>query len=185
MKLRKNIKYYLIFMLIFILGASSCAAIHFAYDIDIVRGANEIVGDVSNRELSLRGYLLYIAEEIKPMLLVFLASFTIYACAVSAAASLYIGGRLGILLISYARSGLNPFTHGAALVFFLAGLCVATYLSTASALYRSTLKQAAPDPAELFKRESTKELFSAFISAGAAAVSFGTALYFFVVFFPL
>ncbi len=185
MILRKNIKYYFIYLLIFIIGASLAAALRFAYGFNIVESINETASAASGDHTSLRGYILFTAEFLTPPLLIFLSAFTIYSCAVGAAASLYMGARFGILLISYCFSGLNPFTHAAALCFLLSAAAMYSYLSTGSALYRNTLRVAAPDPGELLRAKNTLSLFYSFLSVAAITIAAGTALYFFVLYFPI
>ncbi len=181
MILRKNIKYYLIYLLIFLLSASLAAALRFAYGISLVR---EIPSPAGNG-LSFRGYVLFTAEFLKPLLLMLLSAFTIYSCAIGAVASLCAGAQYGLLVIRYGTSGLNPFTHAAVLLFLLAAAAVFTCLSTECALCRNTLRTAAPDPVELLRAKNTQALFRTFLAAAAVTLSFSTALYFFLLYFPI
>ncbi len=180
MILKKNIKYYLIYFLFFAGGASIAAGIRFAYNINAVSS----ISDVADK-LSLHCYIIHIAELIKPIIIAFLSSFTIYACAIGAASCIYSGARLGILMIEYCISDLSPFTHIAVLIFLLAFLSIFTYFSTQSAIYRSSLLTAAPSPSEILRLKNTKPFFLTFLSMAAILVSVGTAIYFFIVYFPL
>ena len=167
------------------IGASLAASLRFAYGFNIVEGINDTASAVTGNSMSFQGYILFAAEFLKPLLLIFLSAFTIYSCAVGAVASLYTGARFGILLISYCSSGLNPFTHAAALIFLLSGAAMYTYLSTGSALYRNTLRAAAPSPSELLRAKNTLSLFYSFLSVAAITLAVSTALYFFVIYFPI
>ena len=185
MILKKNIKYYLIYAVIFITAASLSAAVRFAYGFSVIKDVNELISETNGSELSFDGYILFTAEFIKPLLLVFLSAFTIYSCAVGAVTNVFIGARFGILIIRYCTSALNEFTHAAALIFFLAFASVFTFFSTQTALYRNTLRYTAPSPSELLKAKNTLPLFYSFLSVAAIVIAFTTALYFFLIYFPI
>lgn len=178
--MRKNIKLYLIYFLFFICGASIAAGIRFAYGINVVESITE-----SAENLSFHCYIIHITKLIEPIIIAFLATFTIYACAVGAVSCIYLGAKLGILTIEYCLSELHPFTHIAVLVFLLSFMCIFTYFSAQSAIYRSTLLTAAPSPCEILRLKNTKPMFITFLQMSAILVSVGTAVFFFVVYFPL
>lgn len=181
MKLKAQIKYYLIYALIFLFGASFASGLFFAYRMTLFTPLTENV----TASLRLGDYASLAARLLGPLLLTFLSAFTIYACAVAATASLFVGMLCGQLFMMYCLSGLNPFTHLAVLVFLLAFGVVYTMLSTQTALYRSTLKTAAPDPTILLKAPRTRSLFHTFLSASLVIISFSCAVYFLAVYFPL
>ncbi len=185
MILKKSIKYYLVYAVIFLTAASLAAAIRFAYGFNVVKDINELISEASGNKLSFGGFVIFSVEFIKPLILVFLSAFTIYSCAVGALTNLFIGARLGILMIRYCTSGLNPFTHAASLIFFLAFGAAFVFLSTQAAFYRNTLRYTAPSPSELIKAKNTLPLFSSFLSVAATLIAFTLALYFFVIYFPI
>ena len=118
-------------------------------------------------------------------MILFISSFTLYACAVGITVSLLIGARLGIFAISYCTSGLNPFTHAAVLLFLLAFAAVCSYAGTVSALCRNALRYAAPDPSEILRAKGTVPVFFSFLSLSVITAAVCTAIYFFAVYFPL
>ena len=180
-----NIKYYLVYLLIFLFGASLAAGIRFTYDFSVVEEIGTQLLYEGKEAHSLRGYVLFAAEFLKPLMLVFLSAFTIYACATGAVASLFTGAEFGILLIRSCTSKLNPFTHAAALIFLLSFAFLYTTLCTNAALYRNTIRTAAPSPRELLKIKDTTALFYLFICIAVITVAVSTALYFFVLYFPI
>lgn len=179
--MKKYLKYSLLCLAVFLVGASVAAALKFAYGFEAVPGINSTVSE----QLSLREWLLLEAEFLTPLVILFISSFTLYACAVGIAVSLLIGARLGIFAISYCTSGLNPFTHAAVLLFLLAFAAVCSYAGTVSALYRNTLRYAAPDPSEILRAKGTSPVFFSFLSLFVITAAVGTAIYFFAVYFPI
>ncbi len=182
--MRKNIKYYLIYCVIFIVGASSAAALYFAYEKELFTGIGKEIMSYGS-SLSLGGYLLFSARLLKPLLAVFLTAFTIYSCAVGAGACLYSGASFGAFLMKYCISGLNPFTHVAVLVFLLLQAAIYTVFSTRAALYRGGLTSVAPQPEEILKKKSTLSLFYLFLSVSAVTLALSFAVYLFVIYFPI
>lgn len=179
--LKASVKYYLIYFLIFLLGASLAAGVRHAYDFNIVLTLAEKAGT----EASFSGYALFIADILKPIILIFLASFTIYSCAVGGAASVYTGCKFGIFVYTYVTSDLNVFTHPAVTVFFLIFAGMYMWLSTNAAVYRNTLKSTAPETREIIKSKHTAAIFYNFLIISAITLALSTALYFFLIYFPV
>ena len=179
--MKNNFKYYLFYLVIFLIGASIAAGIKFAYNFSVLTELTSTVG----AKLSIVKYASFTARFLTPAILTFLSSFTIYACAVGTCSSLYCGIKLGIMLITYCKSGLNPFTHAASLIFLIAFAFFYTYLSTSSALYRASLRYTAPDPREILRLKGTSALFKVFIYILLAIMAMSCALYFFIFYFPI
>lgn len=181
MILKKYLKYSLLCLAVFLVGASVAAALKFAYGFEAIPGIERSVTE----RLSLRDWLVIAAEFLTPLVILLISSFTMYACAVGMAVSLIIGIRLGILAIAYCTSGLNPFTHAAVLLFLLAFAAICSYAGTVSALYRNTLRYAAPDPSEILRAKATSPVFFSFLSLFVITAAVSTAIYFFAVYFPI
>ena len=179
--MRKNFKYYFFYFTVFLIGASVSAGLFFAYRFSLFHELSESVGG----SLSLHGYILFAADFLRPLLLVFLAAFTVYSCAVGIAASLYFGSLFGVLVIRYGTSGLNPFTHAAALIFLLAFAFCTTWLCTETAFCRAALRTAAPSPGELLRLRETSSLLTRFLTVCLITLAVCVALYFFLLYFPL
>ncbi len=183
--MRKNYKYYLIYLLIFLISASLSAAVRFAYGIDIIKGYNYAVTALSDGKMSFLGCVLFTAELLQPILCLFLSAFTIYACAVGVGVTLFGGIRFGILTMSYCLSELNPFTHAVSLVLLLLEAGLLVYFSTSAAIYRSTLISTAPEPARIIRKSETLPFFYSFLAVSAVTLTLSAALYFFIIYFPL
>ena len=171
--MKKYLKCSLLCLAVFLVGASVAAALKFAYGLEAVPGINSTVSE----QLSFREWLLLEAEFLTPLVILFISSFTLYACAVGITVSLLIGARLGIFAISYCTSGLNP--------FMLAFAAVCSYAGTVSALCRNALRYAAPDPSEILRAKGTAPVFFSFLSLSVITAAVCTAIYFFAVYFPL
>ena len=165
--MKKYLKCSLLCLAVFLVGASVAAALKFAYGLEAVPGINSTVSE----QLSFREWLLLEAEFLTPLVILFISSFTLYACAVGITVSLLIG--------------LNPFTHAAVLLFLLAFAAVCSYAGTVSALCRNALRYAAPDPSEILRAKGTAPVFFSFLSLSVITAAVCTAIYFFAVYFPL
>lgn len=181
MKLKAKVKYYLMFALIFLFGASFAAGLFFSYRLTILTP----LAAPASEGLSFDGYALMAAAMLRPLILLALAAFTIYACAVCALSTLTAGMLSGQFLMSYCLSAHSPFTHAAVLLIALAFGTVYTILSTQTALYRSTLRAVAPDPVALIKKDNTRALLRLLLLGAAVLIAFSLAAYFLAVFFPL
>lgn len=179
--MKRYLKYFLLCLAVYLVGASVAAAVKYAYGFETV---TSICGSLSER-LSFREWLLLESEFLTPLVILLVSSFTLYACAVGITVSLIIGARLGILTISYCTSRLNPFTHAAMLLFLLAFAGICSYAGTVSALYRNTLRYAAPDPSEILRAKGTVPMLLSFLSLCVITAATCTALYFFAVYFPI
>lgn len=181
MKLKENLRYYLIFALIFLFGASFAAGLFFSYRIELQPPLYGVAGI----RLNFGNYLHLVAVLLQPLVLTFLAAFTIYACPLAMLSTLLIGIHAGELLIAYCLSEHNPFTHIAVLVFLLALGTVFTIFSTKTAHYRNTLRAIAPDPVPLMKAKHTAIYFHVFLSSALIIMSVSLAIYFLAIYFPL
>lgn len=179
--MKNKIKLILIYGAVLLLGASLAAGLFYAYGFPVSDNLSDDVGGA----LSFSDFLLLTCRFLKPLLLIFLSGFTIYACAVGGLCCFGLGLTMGQLVMRYGLSGLNPFTHAAGLVFYLAFSSLFALLSAEAALLRSTLKAVAPEPRELLRRPESASFLYSFLLAAGAATAFSAALYFFLYYFPL
>jgi len=100
MKMKEPIRFYLIFALLFLFGASFAAGLYFAYEIELFRPLFSYAKEAPH----LGDYVRLTASLLRPLCLVFLSGFTVYACAASALASLFTGCLSGQMLLAYCLS---------------------------------------------------------------------------------
>ena len=179
--MKTKIKLWLFFGLLFLFGAFLSAGLTFAYDLTLIRDP----ADLAYTSLSFSDYVLLTCRFLRPLLLMFLSAFTLFACAVSGTACLLTGMALGELVMAYCLSPLTPFTHAAGLVFLLGYGALFTVLSSLTALYRSSLKSAAPDLKVVARDPKALSLLYSFLAVCAIAMTLSAALYFFLFYFPL
>lgn len=179
--LKTKIKLWLFFGLLFLFGAFLSAGLTFTYDLTLFDTATAFVSSA----LSLPDYVLLTCRFLQPLLLMFLSAFTLFACAVSATGCLLMGMMLGELVMGYCLSELTPFTHAAGLIFLLGFGALFTVLSSLAALYRSTLKAAAPDLKVVVRDPKSLSLLYNFLAVCGIAMTLSAALYLFLFYFPL
>ena len=179
--MKKQIKYYLFFALIFLFGAFFAAGLYFSYGIQPPAAFSVPV----KQGLSFSEYVLLTARFLEAELLMFLSGFTIYACAVAVLFSLWYGVLCGHCVMAYCLSELNPFTHAAALLFLLAYGALFAVFATHTSLYRSTLLTVAPNPKEILRLPHTLVFFYSFLTVTAVTVATSAAFYVFLLYFPL
>ena len=181
MHLKVHIKYYLFFGLLYFFGASSAAGLHLAYRLPLPA----LLSVPKALTLSFTDYALFISAVLEPLTLTFLTAFTLYACPVGVFLCLCAGISFGDLAMRYGLSKLSPFTHAAALLFLIAFGVIVTLLATHTALCRSALKSVAPEPKTLLREKTTLTTFQTYLCLSALAIVSATALYFFLVYFPI
>lgn len=179
--MKKYLKCSLLCLAVFLVGASVAAALKFAYGLEAVPGINSTVSE----QLSFREWLLLEAEFLTPLVILFISSFTLYACAVGITVSPPHGARLGRLRYPTAPPAESVHHTAAVLLFLLAFAAVCSYAGTVSALCRNALRYAAPDPSEILRAKGTAPVFFSFLSLSVITAAVCTAIYFFAVYFPL
>ena len=179
--MKTNIKLWLFFGFIFLFGASISAGLRFTYEFCLFR--NTVF--LSCGSLSFSDYVLICCQFLQPFLLMFLSAFTLFSCAVSGTACLVMGMMLGQITMGYCLSPLTPFTHAAVLVFLLGYGALFTVLSSLTAQYRSTLKNAAPDLKHIARDPKAISLLYNFLAICLIALILSAALYLFICYFPL
>ena len=179
--IKTKIKLSLVYGFLTLFGASLSAGLFYAYGFPITEPLGHFVGDT----LSLSDYITLSCVFLKPLIFIFLSGFTIYACTVGGISCFYVGLVMGQLVIRYCLSGLNPFTHAAGFAFFLGIGALYTLLSIDGALFRNSLRNAAPDPRDLVRSTPAVPFFRSFLSAAAITVAVTSALYFFLFYFPI
>ena len=179
--MKTNIKLWLFFGFIFLFGASLSAGLCFAYEIRLFRD----VAFLACGSLAFSDYVLICCQFLQPFLLMFLASFTLFACAVNGTACLVMGMMLGQIAMGYCLSPLTAFTHAAVLVFILGYGALFAVLSSLTAQYRSTLKNAAPDLKRIARDPKAFSLLYSFLAICLIALILTAALYLFIYYFPL
>ena len=179
--MKTKIKLWLFFGLLFLFGAFLSAGLTFTYDLTLFGTA----ADFADTSLSFSDYVLLTCRFLQPFLLMFLSAFTLFACAVNATGCLLMGMMLGELVMGYCLSELTPFTHAAGLIFLLGFGTLFTVLSSLTALYRNTLKAAAPDLKVVARDPKSLSLLYSFLAVCAIGMTLSAALYLFLFYFPL
>lgn len=179
--MKAYIKYYLFYAAIFLIGASVSAGLFFAYR------ASLFPTDIFDASASFRfgEYMSLTATVLTPLTLVFLSAFTIYACAVSGVACLYVGAIFGRLTIRYCVSDHNVFTHAACLLILITFGAVFVIISKEASMCRTALRSVAPDPSQLMKAQCTISLFKTYMSSCITVIISCIAVYMLTLYFQL
>ena len=176
-----KIKLWLYFGFLYLFAAFLSAGLLFGYDIELCGP----LAASAKEGLSFSCFAGITYRFLRPLILIGIAAFTLFSCAVSSLSCLYCGVVMGQLTMSYCLSELNPFTHGAGLVFLLGYGALFVVLSTLSAMNRTALKTAAPDPKLLIRDAKTVTYFYSLLAICLIGVFLSGALYFFLYYFPL
>lgn len=179
--MKANIKFYLFYAAIFLIGASLSAGVFFAY------GASVFPTDVFTvgAKFDFAKLVLVVAFLLKPLTLTFLSAFTIYACSVSAFSCLYIGTVFGRFTIAYCLSQHNYFTHGASLVILLSVGAVFLTISKEASLLRTSMKSVAPDPTVIVKLPSSSKFLNTYLSLCVCSILISSSAYMLSLYFRL
>lgn len=174
MKMKANLKYYLFYAGIFLIGASISAGLFFAYGAELFPCERMSVSE----KFSFSELIGLASATLKPMTLLFLSSYTLYACAISGITTLYVGAIFGRLTIRYCMSEHVAFTHCAALIITLFIGAVFVILSKEATVLRGAMRTVSPDPEKLIKNPSCISMFKTYLSTAltSTAVSLGTYL---------
>ncbi len=181
MKMKANVKYYLFYAGIFLIGASISAGLFFAYGAELFPCNNmDISGKFSFSEL------VGLASAIlKPLTLLFLSAFTLYACAVGGITTLYVGAIFGRLTIRYCMSEHVAFTHGAVLIITLFVGAIFVILSKEATVLRGAMRNVSPDPEKLIKNPACVNMFKTYLSTVLTAVAVSVGAYLLLFYFKI
>lgn len=174
-------KIYLIYTVIFLIGASLSAGIFFAYGASVFPTNAFDVGT----GFSLIKYASVSSQIITPAILVFLCGFTVYSCFISSFACLYVGAILGRTAIKYCLSEHIYFTHGAILLVLLIIAASYVFVSKEATIIRSSLASIAPEPVNILRLGKTSTYFKSFTSVIATLIAVCFALYLLFIYFPI
>ena len=181
MKMKANIKYYLFYAAIFLIGASISAGLYFAYGAELFPCRDM---DISRK--------FYFSEAvglasviIKPLTLLFLSAFTLYACAVGGITTLYVGALFGRMTIRYCISDHVSFTHGAALIITIFVGAVFVILSKEATVLRGAMKAVSPDPEKLIKNPACISMFKTYLSSAITVIAISVGAYLMLFYFKI
>ncbi len=179
--MKANIKYYLFYAGIFLIGASISAGLFFAYGAELFPcDKMTLSGNFSFSEL------VGLASAIlKPLTVLFLSAYTIYACAVGGITTLYIGAIFGRLTIRYCMSEHVPFTHGAVLIITLFIGAIFIILSKEATILRGAMRTVAPDPEKLVKNPACVNMFKTYLSTALTAIAVSVGAYLLLLYFKI
>ena len=181
MKMKANVKYYLFYAGIFLIGASISAGLFFAYGAELFpcEGMN-VSGKFSFSELNGLASSL-----IMPLTALFLSAFTLYACAVGGITTLYIGAIFGRLTIRYCLSEHVAFTHGAALIITQFVGAIFIILSKEATVLRGAMKTVSPEPEKLIKNPACVNAFKTYLSTALTAIAASVGAYLLLIYFKI
>ena len=174
-------KFYLFYAAIFLIGASISAGLYFAYDLRIFPTD---IFDV-NGAFSFDDIISAASFLLKPLTVLFLSGFTLYACAVSGTICLYVGAVYGRFAIRYCLSSHSVFTHGASLILLIAVGTSFVIMSKEASVCRSYMKSTAPDPAIIIKAKSSISFLSSYLTACIALIATAIGTYMLTLYFKI
>lgn len=181
MKMKAYIKYYLFYAAIFLIGASISAGLFFAYGAKLFPCE---AFDISE-EFSFSDAIGLASVVLKPLTLVFLAAFTLYACAIGGAVCLYVGAIFGRLTMCYCISEHIAFTHAASLLLTVFFGAVFVIMAKEATLLRGAMRYAAPDPSSIIKARSSISMFKTYLSCAGASMAVAMGTYMLILYFRL
>ncbi len=172
--MKANLKYYLFYAGIFLIGASISAGLFFAYGAELFPSLSMDVSD----KFSFYELIGLASSILKPLTFLFLSAYTLYACAVGGITTLYIGAIFGRLTIRYCMSDHVAFTHGAILIITVFIGAIFVILSKEATVLRGAMRTVSPEPEKLIKNPACINMFKTYLSTAltAIAVSIGTYL---------
>ncbi len=179
--MKANIKYYLFYAGIFLIGASISAGLFFAYRAELFPcDRMNISENFSFSELVGLAFSV-----LAPLTLLFLSAYTIYACAVGAMTTLYTGAVFGRLTIRYCISEHVAFTHAAVLIITVFVGATFVILSKEATVLRGSMSTASPDPEKLIKNPACINFFKTYLSSAVTAVAVSVGTYLLLMYFKI
>ncbi len=181
MKMKANIKYYLFYAAIFIIGASISAGLYFAYGAELFPSSElDISAKFSFYEL-----IRLASTVLEPLTLLFLSAYTVYACAVGGITTLYVGAIFGRLIIRYCMSEHIVFTHAAALIITVFIGAIFVILSKEATVLRGNMKTVSPEPSLLVKNPACVNVFKTYLSLSITAIAVSIGAYILLLYFKI
>ena len=181
MKMKVNLKLYAFYSTAFLIGASISAGVFFAYRAELFPCEAVKVSE----GFSLLSMIGVAAALLKPLFLIFLSAFTLYSCAISSLACIYIGSLFGRITMAYCLSGHTPFTHCASLMLTVFLGVSFVIVSKEASLCRGAMTVTAPRPAALIKSSSFKEMIRVFVSSAVSVTAISVGGYLMLLYFRL
>ena len=181
MNMKANIKYYLFYAGIFLIGASVSAGLYFAYGAKLFPCDDMIVSE----KFSFSELVGLASAVLKPLTILLLSAYTVYACAVGGITTLYIGAIFGRITIRYCMSEHVPFTHGASLLITLFFGAVFVIMSKEATLLRGKMKAVSPDPEIIIKDKDCIGVFKTYLSCAIASVATSVGAYLLLLYFKI
>ena len=181
MKMKANVKYYLFYAGIFLIGASISAGLFFAYEAELFPCKQMSVSE----KFSFSELVGLASAILKPLTLLFLSAYTLYACAVSSITTLYVGAIFGRMTIRYCMSEHVAFTHGAALIITLFVGAVFVIISKEATLLRGAMRTVSPDPQKMVKNPSCVNMFKTYLSTALTSIAVSVGTYLLLLYFKI
>ncbi|MBQ7780117.1 MAG: hypothetical protein IJ404_06445 [Clostridia bacterium] len=179
--MKANLKYYLFYAGIFLIGASISAGLYFAYGAELFPCK---LTDVSEK-FSFSELVGLASAVLKPLTYLFLSAYTLYACAVSGITTLYVGAIFGRLTIRYCMSEHVAFTHGAVLIITLFIGTVFVILAKEATVLRGAMRTVSPDPQKLVKNPACISMFKTYLSTALTAIAVSVGTYLLLLYFKI
>lgn len=179
--MKANLKYYLFYAGIFLIGASISAGLYFAYGAELFPSQ---LTDVSER-FSFSELVGLASAVLKPLTFLFLSAYTLYACAVSGITTLYVGAIFGRLTIRYCMSEHVAFTHAAVLIITLFIGAVFVILAKEATVLRGAMRTVSPDPQKLIKNPACISMFKTYLSTSLTAIAVSVGTYLLLLYFKI
>lgn len=181
MKMKAYYKIYLLYTVIFLIGASLSAGIYFAYGASVFPTDAFEIGTGFN----VMAFASVSSSLLSPVFLIFLCGFTVYSCFISSFICLQTGAILGRIAIKYCLSEHIFFTHGAILLILCIIASAYVIISKEASVCRSSLKSTAPDPSAILRSSFTSSYFKNFSSVIIAVITASFAFYLLLIYFPI
>ena len=179
--MKSNVKYYLFYAGIFLIGASISAGLFFAYGAELFPTDSMTI----SAKFSLSELIGLASSLLMPLTALFLSSFTLYACTVGGITTLYIGALYGRFTMRYCLSEHVAFTHGAALIITLFVGAAFIILSKEATILRGAMKTVSPEPEMLIKNPSCINAFKTYLSTVLTAIAASVGAYLLLFYFKI
>lgn len=117
---------------------------------------------------------------LKPVILIFLSGFTIYAAALSVGSVVLNSAVLGSFMLTLSQSSAAPPIYLCGVVLCTATLAFQVYMGSCAVTQREYLRTASPKPSEILSSTYGKAYILKFLTASAILLILTAAIYFIV-----
>ena len=179
--MKANVKYYLFFAGIFLIGASISAGLFFAYRAELFPCHRMNISE----NFSFSELVGLAFSVIAPLTLLFLSAYTIYACAIGTVTTLYAGAVFGRLTIRYCISEHVAFTHAAILIITIFIGAAFVVLSKEATDLRGSMRTVSPDPEKLIKNPACVCFFKTYLSSALTVIAASVGAYLLLTYFKI